>query len=101
MLGGPLFYIQLVGDVTQVSHGLTNGTVPGDAQGSTEESTINGEADSGFKRNEAFSTGTKWSLEFRDIPDAGKDQSVTSRLMFRNPIEGGDIPKFMKELGYE
>ena len=41
-----------------------------------------------------------WRLEFRDIPDAGK-QSTSVRLMFRVPIQGFHMVPFMSNLGFE
>ena len=41
-----------------------------------------------------------WTIEFRDIPEPGK-QAVTTRLLSRTPVDGGDLIHFVKHLGYE
>ena len=101
MLGGPQFYIQLVGEVSQEGKSIAESSVVEDLQGSAKLSNTNGNADQGSTWKQVHSADTKWSLEFRDTPDPKKDDGVTSRLMFRNPIEDGDILRFMKDLGYQ
>ena len=39
------------------------------------------------------------TLEFRDIPDPGK-QAVTTRHLTRTKIDGGSIVAFIKDLGF-
>ena len=43
---------------------------------------------------------TKWTLQFRDIPEAGIRRPVTTRLMADVPITGGNAASFMSALEY-
>ncbi|KAL9032290.1 MAG: hypothetical protein Q9214_008029, partial [Letrouitia sp. 1 TL-2023] len=45
-------------------------------------------------------TATKWTLQFRDIPEAGNRRPVTLRLMADTPITAGDPMAFMKAMEY-
>ena len=97
-LGTSLFYVQLIGEVPQTI-GLDS-TSPADA---TSIASPNHDPSPRRERNKIGSfkpPKTKWRLEFRDIPDAGK-LSVSTRLMSRTPIEHGDAFSFLQALGYE
>lgn len=52
------------------------------------------------KDNDGSSRRIQWTLDFKDTPEAGK-QNVTSRLAFRLPINDGDPVGFMSAFGYE
>ncbi|KAL9621062.1 MAG: hypothetical protein Q9160_004447 [Pyrenula sp. 1 TL-2023] len=47
------------------------------------------------------STTPRWSIEFRDIPEAGAAQTVTSRSMSTIAVDDGDVVQFVKTFGYE
>lgn len=99
MLTSSIFYLQLVCTskpveaVVKDDHSALNGTVNGDA--AKNPSTVNGGAKDPPKQAE-----DQWAIEFRDIPDPGK-QSVTTRLMSRTPVEAGDMAPFVRDLGFE
>ena len=42
----------------------------------------------------------KWVLQFRDLPDVGRQRAVTSRFIADIPITSGDPTEFMKALDY-
>lgn len=43
----------------------------------------------------------KWSIEFRDIPEAGASQPITSRSVSIISVEDGNVIDFVKAFGYE
>nr|KAK5438344.1 DNA kinase/phosphatase Pnk1 [Exophiala xenobiotica] len=84
MLNAGLYYVQLVGEVMQneTKH-TTNGDISmTDGNGEPDKSTI------------------KWTFEFKDTPDPGK-QAISSRLIYRIPFEAGDFVEFLNAFGYE
>ena len=87
MLNASLYYIQLIGTVQPKSQCSDRDDKTGDVLMSDG----NGQED--IKQ-------LKWTLEFRDIPDPGK-QPVSSRLLFKTPIIDGDVFKFVKGLDFE
>ena|SRR5271163_3684867 len=97
LLGSSLFYIQLVGE--QVVEGPAKGTMQ---DGSSVVKKANG--DVAMRNGHSYEMGGRpvyrWRLEFRDIPDPGK-QPVSIRLMSRTPIEEGDPVQFLSDFGYE
>ena len=98
-LSSSIFYIQLVysvqgegaqvGGKVVVQHGLTNGDKSQGRDFTKVEASGSSEQVDGV-----------WAIEFRDIPEAGK-QAVTTRLLSRIPIAGGDVIQFLRDLGYE
>lgn len=50
--------------------------------------------------SDAESPTVKWTFEFKDTPDAGK-QPVSSRLISRTPMEDGNFMMFLDSFGYE
>lgn len=51
-------------------------------------------------QEETNAAATKWTLQFRDIPEAGNRRPVTLRLMADTPITAGDPMAFMKAMEY-
>lgn len=90
MLNASLYYIQVVGTVQAKSR---RSHVNGDLTGSGDVLMANGDTLDESKK-------LKWTLEFRDTPDPGK-QPVSSRLLYKTPIVEGDIAKFVRNLGFE
>ncbi|KAK5222101.1 DNA kinase/phosphatase Pnk1 [Exophiala xenobiotica] len=84
MLNAGLYYVQLVGEVMQNEpRNTTNGDISmTDGNGEPDNSTI------------------KWTFEFKDTPDPGK-QAISSRLIYRIPFEAGDFVEFLNAFGYE
>ena len=78
MLGGGLFYIQLVGRYDLGPY-------------------KNVELD-----NPVLDTLTpSWMVEFKDIPEAGTGQQVTAQLASKTAIEHGNAISFLQSFGYE
>ena len=94
-----IFYLQLVYSARSgrakvrgtsvLQSGLENGN------NSEGRSTVQAESSDSTQRQDGV-----WTIEFRDIPEAGK-QPVTARLLGRTPTEDGDLIQFVKDLGYE
>ena len=99
MLNSSLYYLQLVCEVDKTDFEEQNenlfGRIASNGDAANDVSTKH---DSG--KTSSGAAPKKWRLEFRDVPDAGK-QAVTSRLMSRTPIESGDPFVFMDNLGFE
>ena len=99
MLSSSIFYLQLVfnplsgraqvGGNRVLQHGLANGNT------SHAQNTTKAGANGSSQQEEGL-----WTIEFRDIPEAGK-QAVTTRLLSRTPTQSGDLIQFMKDLGFE
>ena len=64
------------------------------------EKSVDTEMADGSASNKERKNNVKWHLEFKDTPDAGK-QSVSTRLVSKTPIEGGDMVQFFTTFGYE
>lgn len=87
MLNGSLYYVQLVGEVLL---GDVKNHPDGDVTMATSE---NGTSISG-------QTKIKWTFEFKDTPEPGK-QAVSTRLIHRVPFEYGEFVQFLNAFGYE
>lgn len=116
MLNGGLFYMQLVGEVKEASFGNVNSkqsapplaSQPLTGKGGPEviHQSLNSRQGNGttqvpeidWKYDETAQT---WSLEFRDLPEAGTRNTVTSRLMASIKLSEGNPLEFTKRLGYE
>ncbi|KIX04762.1 uncharacterized protein Z518_05632 [Rhinocladiella mackenziei CBS 650.93] len=86
MLSGGLYYVQLVGEVLSKKPTKTE---DGDV------TMANGNNDSAPE-----TSPVRWTLDFKDTPDPGK-QSVSTRLISRTPVDEGDLVRFMDLFGYE
>ena len=86
MLNAALFYIELVGEVGPIE---TNSAADGDV------SMTNGNGASLSNKSTV-----RWSLDFKDTPDPGK-QATSTRLVSRIPMEEGDLAQFPDHFGYE
>lgn len=102
-LGNPQYHLQLVTEASPNRSAVAQdaNVASVSSSRSNEADTLNGKTESKLTAESTLSEPDRWSLEFRDIPEAVKNPLVTSRLMSRNPIEGGDVFKFMRDLGYE
>src|SRR6202000_2015626 len=87
MLNAVLYYVHLIGEVL-----LDEKT-----KGTEDEDVAMTDGDSGSKSEDP---SVKWTLEFKDTPEAGK-QPVSSRLVSRTPIEEGNLIRFLDNFGYE
>ncbi|KIW13272.1 hypothetical protein PV08_08459 [Exophiala spinifera] len=87
MLNGSLYYVQLVGEVAL---GDTKNQLDGDVT-----MTTNGSGDPSVSQ-----TKIKWTFEFKDTPEAGK-QAVSTRLIHKVPLEDGDFVQFLNAFGYD
>jgi mediator of RNA polymerase II transcription subunit 18 len=98
MVTGQLYYVQLVCDLERL-RAAKAAVMSGDKM-------INGNVmDEGPSKNgdvdgSAETVPDVWTLEFRDTPEPGK-QPVTTRLLIKSPIDGGDIIEFAEALGFE
>ena len=99
-LKGDLFYLQLVGDVTEMvldrerrdlkSSNRHNGTaLPSIGDSAFEDVHTNNRP------------SVLWSLCFSDLPEVAGRRPATSRMISRVDILQGHISSFMVELGYE
>jgi mediator of RNA polymerase II transcription subunit 18, fungi type len=93
MLNASLYYIQLVGTVQVKSQRNNTNDANGDVSASGDVLMADEDGQEDVKQ-------LKWTLEFRDTPDPGK-QPVSSRLLYKTPIVEGDIVKFIEEFGFE
>ncbi|KAK4949667.1 hypothetical protein LTR10_011508 [Elasticomyces elasticus] len=86
MLNAGIYYVQVIGEVIQ--------NEPKSVQnGDTAMTNGNGVSDSDKPT-------VKWTFDFKDTPDAGK-QAVSTRLISRTPLEEGDLVKFLEAFDYE
>lgn len=90
MLQGPLYYLKAV---REVSNEFGADGRKGEGGPTDEANLVNGHRKKTAKKS-------KWSIEFRDVPDAGAHE-VTSRLMSRTVVEEGDLFGFLDGLGFE
>ncbi|KAL8915784.1 MAG: hypothetical protein Q9172_006672 [Xanthocarpia lactea] len=107
---GDLFYLHLVEDLA--AKGSCKGDMERkDDEGKMMESTMMDGIDRGDEQDPpstpfpnssstSTTTTTKWTLQFRDIPEAGIRRPVTTRLMADVPITGGNTAAFMSALEY-
>lgn len=84
MLTSSLYYVQVVGEVT-----------PKPGQTGNDVDMING-----HDLSIVDESTLKWTFDFRDTPDPGK-QLISSRLISKTPIDDGDVSKFVNHFGYE
>ncbi|KAL8808061.1 MAG: hypothetical protein Q9182_000339 [Xanthomendoza sp. 2 TL-2023] len=94
---GDLFYLHLVEDLTGKTDGEVDGTRAERGVGDGERMAG---IDEGGGSNEQPPTSTKYTLQFRDIPEAGPRRPVTSRLITDIPITAGDAAAFMSAFEY-
>ncbi|KAL9612111.1 MAG: hypothetical protein Q9167_003263 [Letrouitia subvulpina] len=104
---GDLFYLHLVRDLVSVIDDQTNDSGDGGdgdvvmGEGETENEKKTLPATTVTELQEETNTAvTKWTLQFRDIPEAGNRRPVTLRLMADTPITAGDPMAFMKAMEY-
>lgn len=92
LLKGSLFFVQLVGQAINGDSGEANLAkhIPTIAVETIVENT----------NKISTSRAYRWVLEFKDIPDAGK-QPVSTRFVSRIPIQGHNITQFMTDFGFE
>ena len=93
MLNASLYYVQMVGTVKTQSSNVKRDNKTGGTDGTDNVFMSDGDSQRAGKQ-------LRWTLEFRDTPDPGK-QPVSSRLLFKTPIVDGDIVKFVQDLGFE
>jgi hypothetical protein len=87
MLNAGLYYVHLVGEVLpgkNVKRTVTEDVAMTDVNTSSE----------------AELPIVRWSLDFKDTPEAGK-QPVSLRLISRTPMEDGNLTQFLDNFGYE
>lgn len=98
MLTAPIFYLQLIGTLqergAQADH-LVGSSAVNSGDTVMKDEKVEESANGTVKMEDC-----RWALEFRDIPDPGK-QAVTTRLMSRTTIESGDMITFVRDLGFE
>jgi hypothetical protein len=87
MLNAGLYYVHLVGEV-----------LPGKKVKRTENEDV--AMTDVNTSSEAEPPMVRWSLDFKDTPEAGK-QPVSSRLISRTPMEEGNLTQFLDNFGYE
>ena len=88
-----VFYIQLICDVSQGKES--------DSPQTTAFNGVDGASDVDMERKESPAPPKGgWSMQFYDIPEAGK-RPVVSRMMSKTDILEGDAHQYMKGLGYE
>ncbi|CAO1600993.1 MAG: hypothetical protein LQ349_002631 [Xanthoria aureola] len=102
---GDLFYLHLVEDL------VVDGRGKGDMERNrdeekTRESEMMDSGDGGDDHQPPLSTShpnakpPNWTLQFRDIPEAGNRRPVTVRLIADVPITAGNAEAFMSALEY-
>jgi mediator of RNA polymerase II transcription subunit 18 len=99
MLSGSIFYLQLVYHPTGGAATVGGNRVmqPGPVNGDTSQvrNPTKADADGSSHVEDGL-----WTIEFRDVPESGK-QVVTTRVMSRTATNGGDLIQFVKDLGFE
>lgn len=99
MLSSSIYYIQLVcssrpvGTLAKEDNTGRNGTRNGETGGHPYPKDEEIE-------NTPNQLDDQWAIEFKDIPDPGK-QAVTTRLLSRTSLEGRDLSKFVEDLGFQ
>jgi len=89
-LNASLYYVQLVGEIAfECGNSADSGNI-------NEDVPMNDGRDSASKQVQKV----KWSLEFKDTPEAGK-QPVSMRLASRIAVDDGNFIDFMQNFGYE
>ncbi|KAL8885543.1 MAG: hypothetical protein Q9215_006615 [Flavoplaca cf. flavocitrina] len=105
---GDLFYLHLVEDLVAESEGKGDVEIKGEGGevGGVEMMDSGDGADGHQTISTTPSTTTTnrkpptWTLQFRDIPEAGTRRPVTTRLIADIPITGGNAQAFMSALEY-
>ncbi|KAL8787581.1 MAG: hypothetical protein Q9213_002143 [Squamulea squamosa] len=105
---GDLFYLHLVEDLVGKSDGGRDMEIDREEIRMDEAAMMDGEGEQNPTSTALPSSSTsknttksaKWTLQFRDIPEAGNRRPVTSRLMADVPITSGDAAGFMVALEY-
>jgi hypothetical protein len=87
MLNAGLYYVHLVGEV------LPSKKVKRTVNEDVAMTDVN-------TSSEAELPIVRWSLDFKDTPEAGK-QPVSLRLISRTPMEDGNLTQFLDNFGYE
>lgn len=99
MLSSSVFYLQLVYNPRSGASPIGAGRVahhsPANGDTVQDQNTMKADANGSAKGEDGL-----WTIEFRDIPEPGK-QAVTTRLLSRTATEGGDLIQFVKDLGFE
>ncbi|KAL8748412.1 MAG: hypothetical protein Q9184_007321 [Pyrenodesmia sp. 2 TL-2023] len=122
---GDLFYLHLVEDL--VTEGMREGGDRDDEEGKTDGDVVMGEAVDGVNEgeevsgvpepstpppsnhqstkppsppNSSSSSSSKYTLQYRDIPDPGHLRPCTTRQIFDVPITRGDAAAFMSAMEY-
>lgn len=99
MLSSSIFYLQLVSHLVSGAgppqgNQVVTPSLP-TADMSQGQSTTKADTNTALQEEHGL-----WTIEFRDIPEPGK-QAVTTRLLSRTATEGGDLVQFVKDLGFE
>lgn len=98
-----VFYLQLVGHLSdkpaKSKESLAENTLFQSAEPNEKSGDIAIETDGSSKNEVVDLTKCPWSLEYRDLPVAGKQQ-VTSRQMNSVPITSGEPFDFIEDMGY-
>ncbi|KAL8861195.1 MAG: hypothetical protein Q9178_002411 [Gyalolechia marmorata] len=107
---GDLFFLHLVEDLAAKGNYKGEMERKDDAEKMMESKMMDG-IDRGVEQDppstpfpnsssNSTTTTTKWTLQFRDIPEAGIRRPVTTRLIADVPITGGNAVAFMSALEY-
>ncbi|KAI4087999.1 MAG: hypothetical protein LQ344_006374 [Seirophora lacunosa] len=105
-----LFYLHLVENLVEDAEerGMSNGgAVMDEVDGLSGE----GEASGSIEKEHLLNTihdpldndhesSTRWTFQFRDVPEPGNRRPCTSRLMGDTPITSGDAHAFMSAMEY-
>ncbi|KAJ5085558.1 mediator of RNA polymerase II transcription subunit 18 [Penicillium argentinense] len=106
MLNGGMFYTQLVGSVQSAHFGAAAAdAVAGGAPAAPPadpDTNMDGmdEANPPLPRKSYDFDQQRWSLEFRDIPEAGTRSGVTARVMATAALPAVDVVQLMNAWGY-
>ncbi|KAL8849948.1 MAG: hypothetical protein Q9221_005054 [Calogaya cf. arnoldii] len=100
---GDLFYLHLVEDLA--AGGKVEGAMERNrAEAEVGEGEMMDSGDGGDEPNPPSTTllskQPNWTLQFRDIPEAGNRRPVTTRLIADVPITAGNAETFMSSLEY-
>ncbi|KAL8980099.1 MAG: hypothetical protein Q9177_005971 [Variospora cf. flavescens] len=105
-----LFYLHLVEDLVEDAEkgGMSDGdVVMEDVHGLSGEDEVSGmiedEHSSGRIQDPSHTdpkSSTRWTFQFRDVPEPGNRRPCTTRLIADTPITGGDGSAFMSAMEY-
>ena len=95
MLNASLYYVQVVGTAQAETH--SSGREDANRHVHQSGHLLMSDCD---VQQDRTRKQLKWTLEFRDIPDPGK-QPVTSRLLYKIPILEGDVMKYIQDFGFQ